>query len=59
MFKSVLEEDNVSCTTKWDDLRSIYKNNQYFKDLHPYDRITTFVEYIFEAEKRYEEDSKK
>ncbi len=44
---------------KWDDIRAIYKNNQYYKNLHPYDRISTFLDYIFDAEKKWEEEQAK
>ena len=30
-----------------------------FKALHPYERISTFLEYIFDAEKRWEEEQVK
>lgn len=56
MFKSVLENDMVKHNAKWDDIRMEYKNNQYFKDLHPYDRISTFIEYILEVEKKYDDE---
>lgn len=56
MFKSTLEEDRIKFNTRWDEARSNYKNNPYFKELHPYDRISVFVEYILEAERKHEEE---
>lgn len=46
----------MKSTTKWDDVRIQYKNNDIFKALHPYDRISAFTDYIFEAEKKNEEE---
>ena len=40
--------------TRWDDIRHTYRDNQVFKDLHPYDRISTFIDYILEAEKKHQ-----
>lgn len=44
---------------RWDDIRHQYKEQENFKALHPYDRITTFLEYIFDAEKTWEEGQAK
>lgn len=51
-FRQQLENDMVKYTTQWDEARVRYKNNEHFKALHPYDRISTFVDYIFDAEKK-------
>jgi DNA-binding SARP family transcriptional activator len=52
-FRHLLEADNVRYNAKWDDMRIQYKNNDIAKALHPYDRISTFVDYILDAEKKH------
>jgi hypothetical protein len=44
----------VKHNAKWDDVRVNYKNHELVKTLHPYDRISTFVDYILDAEKKHE-----
>jgi pre-mRNA-processing factor 40 len=58
-FRTLLETDQVKFNTKWDDVRIQYKNNDVFKSLHPYDRISTFIDYIFDAEKKSDEEVSK
>lgn len=57
-FRTALERDAVKYTAKWDEVREQYKNDG-LKDFHPYDRISTFIDYILEAEKKYEEEASK
>lgn len=40
---------------KWDDFRSKFRGYDSYKNLHPYDRISVFTEYIMEAQKKHEE----
>ena len=54
-----MERDNIKYNTRWDEVRSKYKEDANFKALHPYDRISTFLEYIFDAEKKWEEEQVK
>jgi hypothetical protein len=58
-FRDTLERDGVKNNARWDDIRAKYKEDEHFKALHPYDRITTFLEYIFDAEKKWEEEQVK
>jgi pre-mRNA-processing factor 40 len=55
-FRAALEADGVKHNAKWDDVRNAYKGLPELKDLHPYDRISTFIDYILEAEKKHEEE---
>jgi hypothetical protein len=58
-FRLLLEADLVKHNAKWDDIRLQYKNNELFKGLHPYDRISTFVDYVLDVEKKHEEETAK
>jgi|JI6StandDraft_1071083.scaffolds.fasta_scaffold02401_10 hypothetical protein len=42
-LRRVMEEDNVSHRMKWDEFRQQYAQNEYFKGLHNYDRLTKFT----------------
>lgn len=55
MLKCVLQEANTTARTKWDFVRADLPDNIYFKALHVYDRISTFIDYIMEAEKKADE----
>lgn len=48
-FRLALENDLVKHNARWDDIRAQYKANVHYKELHPYDRISTFLDYIFDA----------
>ena len=45
-FRAQLEKDCLKHSTKWDDARLTYKHNEHWKELHPYDRLSAFIDYV-------------
>ena len=58
-LKILLEEQDISHNTKWDEFRNMFRNYQCYKNLHPLDRINTFTAFIIETEKKHGEDEVK
>jgi hypothetical protein len=55
-LRMLMENDNIKYSLKWDEFRAKFRNYDSYKNLHPYDRISVFTEYIMEAEKKHEEE---
>ena len=47
-----MEEYNLKFNVSWDRFCETYKDNEYFLSLQPYDRLSCFVDYILELEKK-------
>ena len=45
-LKELLEERQIKYNVQWDTFRKIFRDEFSYKNLHPYERITTFITYI-------------
>ena len=48
-LRLLMENDLVKYNMKWDDFRAKFRNYDSYKNLHAYDRISVYTEYIMEA----------